>query len=103
MNELNQPIWQFLPEFSAYLFWDRNMATFDFKSDDAFIIKRIFEVGKLSDIIESMAYYGKKRVIEVLTQAENLQENAFYLSSTIFQISKEQYKCFTTIRFRPNF
>jgi hypothetical protein len=85
--------WHFQPEFSPYIFWDRNISRLNFQLDSAFIIQRVFEMGKLSDLTELTAFYGKEKVIDILTSSVSLRENALNLAAVIFNISKKQFKC----------
>jgi hypothetical protein len=87
--------WHFQPEFSSYIFWDRNISRLDFQRDATFIIQRVFEMGKLSDLTELTAFYGTSRVVAALTSAISLRENAFNLAIVIFKLSKEQFQCYT--------
>ena len=87
--------WHFDPEFSPYLFWDRDVTKIDFQRHAPFVIQRVFEMGRLNDLTELTTYYGRKQVIDVLTSCVSLRENALNLAIVIFKLSKEQFLCST--------
>ena len=94
--------WHIQPEFSSYLFWDRDISQLDYEQDAGFIVQRAFESGKLSDIMEATVYYGKDRVIAILTQMEYLKENASHFASIFFHLPLESFRCYTSKPSRPN-
>ena len=95
--------WLIQPEFSPHVFWDRDITKIDFQRDATFVIRRVFEVGKLQDVVESTAYYGTSRVIDALTSAVSLRVNAVNLAAAIFQIPKTMFKCYTSKPSRTSF
>ena len=62
------------PDKSKYrkaLFWDTVFETLDWQRNAAWIIQRVFEYGNESEIKESMRYYGKRKIIQVLDSIKN--------------------------------
>lgn len=78
---------------SKQAFWDVDM-------DKAnAIIQRVFDHGSWEDILEVVAYYGKKKVIVALTSAHYLKEITIVFASKLFHIPYADFKCSTTKQF----
>ena len=57
------------PDKSKYrkaLFWDTDFDTLDWQRNSEWIIQRVFEYGNESEIKETILFYGKKRIADVL-------------------------------------
>ena len=50
-----------------YAFWDVNRENLDFSQDKTFIISRLFERGKLDDVLSVIVLYGKVEAGNVFT------------------------------------
>ncbi len=72
--------------FSAYLFWDVDQNKMTSDAYRTFVIRRVFELGTLDDLIESLALYGRDTVKETLTTADSLADNAVDLAVALFQL-----------------
>ena len=60
---------QATPDKSKYrkaLFWDTDFDTLDWQHNSEWIIQRVFEYGNESEIKETIRFYGKKRIANVL-------------------------------------
>lgn len=88
------------PKLSKRAFWDINFNELDFDKHADFIITRVFNFGKWDDIIAVSSTYGKKKVSEVLVNAEGLNENTLLLASTLFDINQKNFKCYTRTQSR---
>ncbi|NJK85161.1 MAG: hypothetical protein HC906_03540 [Bacteroidales bacterium] len=85
---------------SARAFWDSNFNELDFTENAKFIIIRVFNFGKWLDIIRTIEYYGDEKIIKTLTEAEYLTEYGLQLASTIFNVEKKSFKCYTNKQYR---
>ena len=57
------------PDKSKYrgaLFWDTNFDTLDWQGNSEWIIQRVFEYGNQSEIEETIRFYGKAKITDVL-------------------------------------
>lgn len=57
------------PEISKYrktLFWDTDFDTLDWQRNSEWIIQRVFEYGNESEIKETIRFYGKRKIINVM-------------------------------------
>ncbi|MFN0035865.1 MAG: DUF6922 domain-containing protein [Saprospiraceae bacterium] len=91
------------PQFSSYLFWDSDLKKIDYERDASYIIRRVFDLGRLEDVAESIRYYSDDLIVNTLLQANYLPENAIYLASALFRLKKEDFKCSTSKQYHPLF
>ena len=62
------------PDKSKYrkaLFWDTDFDTLDWQQNSEWIIQRVFEYGDESEIEETIQFYGKKRITNVLSSIKD--------------------------------
>ena len=62
------------PDISKYrsaLFWDTVYENLDWQHNSAWIIQRVFEYGNEEEIMETIRYYGKERIVEELSKIHN--------------------------------
>lgn len=65
---------QIQPDKSNYrknLFWDTDFDTIDWQRNSEWIIKRVFEYGNQNEIEETIRFYGKIKITNVLQNAIN--------------------------------
>lgn len=91
------------PRFSHFLFWDSDPAKIDFERDKNKVIRRVFDRGRLDDLAEAMWYYPQSTIIQALLSADYLPENAIYLASAVYNLKKEDFKCYTSTQYHPLF
>ena len=63
LSELSQPD---KSKYRKALFWDTNLETLDWQRNSEWIIQRVFEYGNQSEIEETIRYYGKSKIADVL-------------------------------------
>jgi len=90
------------PNISSRAFWDTDFYNLDFQRHKNHIIQRVFEYGKWDDILKIISYYENKVITNTLLNAEFLSEKSLQLSSAIFKISKDKFKCFTKKPYHPS-
>jgi len=91
MENLNQS-----KRFSDYLFWDVDQTKITPDEYRAFVIPRVFELGTLDDLIESLSLYGRETVKETLLSATSLADNAIDLATVLFQLNPADFRCYTS-------
>lgn len=64
MTELQHPD---LSKFREALFWDTDFESIDWQRNASWIIQRVFEYGNESEIKETVRFYGKKAIENVLS------------------------------------
>lgn len=92
-----------LPVFSPWLFWDSDPAKIDFQRDRNKIIRRAFDLGLIEDVVEALWYYKEEELVEALTTASYLPQNAILLGSALFHLKPEDFKCSTSKQLHPLF
>ncbi|MEO5600733.1 MAG: hypothetical protein ABIR06_07390 [Cyclobacteriaceae bacterium] len=81
------------PRLSRSAFWDIDLDKLDLNRYGDFAIIRVFERGTLKDIQEIVAYFGKSRISETLTNASTLQPRAIALGEKLLDLSSNQFSC----------
>lgn len=88
---------------SSRAFWDIDFKELDYNKHKEFIIKRVFEYGKWSDIVELTKFYGYNDTQSIIINLENLNSNGLTIASIIFNTPKQNFKCYTNKQFLPHF
>lgn len=86
---------------SRGIFWDTNYDTIDWDKKVRFVIERVVMYGTLSDWKAICSKYGLDRIRDELLQARDLDRKTLSFLSCIFNIPKEEFRCYNTIRSNP--
>jgi len=81
---------------SKTLFWDTDPTKIDYEKNARHIIERVLQRGDLCDWFEIKKYYGLDRIKSEVTQIRHLDKVTLNFCCKYFQLSKEQFKCYTT-------
>jgi hypothetical protein len=81
---------------SKTLFWDTDPTKIDYEKNARHIIERVVQRGDLNDWFEIKKYYGLDRIKSEVTQIRYLDKVTLNFCCKYFQLSKEQFKCYTT-------
>jgi hypothetical protein len=84
------------PNISSQAFWDVKFEEMDFQKKADFIIGRVFEYGSLSDLKNTLEFYGKERSKSAILNAKFLKKNAINTASLIFEIPRTSIPCYNT-------
>jgi hypothetical protein len=90
-----------LPQFSNWLFWDSDKDKIDYQRDKNKVIRRIFDLGLIEDVVEALWYYNDEELIHALTSASYLPQNALLLACNLFDLKMENFKCYTSKQLHP--
>lgn len=88
---------------SSRAFWDIRMDELDPLAHKEFIIRRVFENGKWSDVKNVIQYYSYDDVQKTLLNLDSMSEKGLNLSATIFDMPKNNFKCFINKPFRSSY
>ena len=88
-------------QLSKVLFWDVDYARIDYEQHAAFVIERVAALGKVSDWRAIQDYYGRDRLKSVLLNARYLDKVTLSFVSCVFDIPKEQFRCYTHKQLSP--
>jgi hypothetical protein len=87
-----------IPDIPLYAFWDINKQNLDFNQDGDFIISRMFERGKLEDVLEIISFYGLQKSREVLMQNRYLSRQGLYFAHVLLNIPVEDFSAYVTLQ-----
>ncbi len=82
------------PVLSPWLFWDSDPELLDFKIEKDKVIRRVFDLGLIEDVTEVLWFYNDEEIIEVLTKAAYLPQNALLLVQTLFDLQSKDFACY---------
>jgi hypothetical protein len=77
------------------LLWEYNMDNFDWQKMRNTVIQRVIERGRLEDFQAIIQKYGWEQVTESIKQIPNLNSKDFAFVCAVFNIKKEDLKCYT--------
>lgn len=83
------------------IFWVVDYTKLNFELRANFIIERVFERRDVQDIRNCRQFYGDEKVIEALLSAKYLTEHTLNFVSTIFDIPKDQFRCYSLKQLSP--
>ncbi len=86
---------------SPVIFWDISFEKLDYEKHRAYIIEKVLMYGKISDWRAIQAYYGNEVIKETALNIRNLDEKTLAFVSNLFNIPKEQFRCYTTKQSTP--
>jgi len=84
--------------FSKYAFWDVSRELLDVGQDKVFIISRLFERGKLDDVLFIISLYGKGEVCSVLTNHKYLNRSGLFLAHALLAIPLTNFSSYKRLR-----
>ncbi len=90
-----------IPKLDNGLFWDTNAATIDWEKNARWVMARVLSRGNLPDFRELVRYYGLDRIKTELLQVRFLDKKTLSFVATIFQVPKEQFRCYTLRQLSP--
>jgi hypothetical protein len=84
-------------QLSPVIFWDTHISKLDYKKHRDFIIERVVVYGNENDEILLYKLYTWRQVRRSVIKSDSLTETAINYISTILDIKKEKFKCYTNI------
>lgn len=85
------------------LFWDMPSAVdLDPRKHESLIITRVVELGRLEDWRKVRRYYGDDTMKRVVTGARTLSPQAVALCCAAFDLTPEDFRCYTSRPFPPS-
>ncbi len=88
------------PIFDKRIFWDVDFDTIDYDKHPKWIIVRVFERGDIADIKQLRRYYGDRMIKNAVKKAKYIEEETMQFLSAIYQIPKQQFRCYTEKQLR---
>ncbi|ELR68530.1 hypothetical protein C900_00271 [Fulvivirga imtechensis AK7] len=84
------------------LFWDIDVTTLDTEKHAGFIMERVLHRGDLDDWNQLKKMYGWARLKEEAIKLRNLDLKTLIFLSTILNIPKDQFRCYSQIQLNQN-
>ena len=83
------------------LFWDIDFEKIDYQKHIRFVIERVLTRGNLSDWFELKKQYSSEQIKKEIIEIRFLDEKTLNFCSYLFNIPKEQFRCYTQNPFIP--
>lgn len=90
-----------VPQFSKVLFWDTDFEKIDYDRHARDVIARVIMYGNWNDWTAVNAYYGLERIKTEMLQVRHLDKKSLHFLSFLFNIPKEQFRCYTWQQSNP--
>ena len=84
----------FLSKLSSYLFWDYNIDTLDPINDINLILERVFTRGTENDEKEIYKHYKINNIKNSIINIKYFDRKTLNYLSIVFNIPKEEFKCY---------
>ncbi|MCU0425280.1 MAG: hypothetical protein MUF71_06600 [Candidatus Kapabacteria bacterium] len=81
-------------QLSPALFWDVRPETIDWDAHARFVIERVLTRGTLEDWRTIVRFYGLERLAQEVVQMRSLDRQTLAFCSVVFDIPKEQFRCY---------
>lgn len=85
-------------ELSPVLFWDTDVRNLDYEKHARYIMEKVIMFGTLDDWKKINEYYGRERIRTEMLKSRVLDPKSLSFLSCIFDIPKQQFKCYTQIQ-----
>jgi hypothetical protein len=93
---------ELLKQLDPVLFWDVKKDALDEVTHADYIIRRVFELGDIYEIIMTHAYYGTERCRIALLTANYLRESAIVQGMAFLEITnRNMFKCYANKQYHP--
>jgi hypothetical protein len=89
--------------FSEYLFWDYDTDKIELQNDKILIIERVATKGLEKDWNTLTEIYGLEIIKNSVIKLPYLDPKTLNYLSFLFDIPKEQFKCYTKMRLRKSY
>ncbi len=86
---------------SRVIFWDTQYDTINWEKKARFVIERVVMYGTVEDWRTIKAFYGINRIKEEMLQARDLDAKTLSFLSCIFDIPKEEFRCYIEKQLQP--
>jgi hypothetical protein len=84
------------PDLPARLFWEFRYETIDWAKAFSTVIERVLDRGNQQEFDEMVRFYGREKVIEVLTKERiYLMDHSIERACAYFKLKREELPCYT--------
>jgi hypothetical protein len=82
-------------------FWDIDLSGLDVDSSARLIIERVFSLGEIREMSLLIDFYGRNRVLDVLSNLNYLDPKTLNFVSKLFHKPVKAFKCYQLRQSRP--
>lgn len=86
---LNNPSWR-------PLFWDTDPASLNADDHAAYVLSRILERGTREQWQEACEYYGRERMVSILTRVRGLEPRSVSFCALVLGVPKDEFASATS-------
>ncbi len=79
------------PNISSTAFWDVDFEKIDFQGSSAFVINKVFNYGKLNDIVGLFHFYGKERIRKEVLESSYYKKTALSFLCTVLNLEESDF------------
>jgi len=79
------------------LFWDTDPASLHADRHAAYVLSRILERGSWAQWQEARAYYGRERMVSILTRVRGLEPRSVSFCALVLGLPKEEFASTTLL------
>jgi hypothetical protein len=97
MNPDNSIISKINPQY----FWDIDLLTLDENSSFRLIVERVFTLGEVNEMNLLISFYGREKVIDVLSDLSYLDPKTLNFVSKLFNKPLKSFKCYRLKQSNP--
>jgi len=90
-----------LSEINPHYFWDIDLLTLDLNSSARLIVERVFSLGEVHEMNSLISYYGREKVIDVLSNLSYLDPKTLNFVSRLFNKPLKSFKCYRLKQSKP--
>lgn len=88
------------PYYDARIFWDTDPQALNYDKHAKYIIRRVFDRGDVMDIRYCRRFYPEPLIVNALTSAKYISQEAIRLAAAIFNTPLNSFRCYSPARSR---
>ncbi len=90
-----------LSKLNPQYFWDVDLTALDEALSSRLIIERVFSLGDMQEMNQVMQFYGKEKVVEILSNLTYIDPKSLNFISKLFNKPREEFRCYILKQSKP--
>jgi len=90
-----------LSKLNPQYFWDVDLTALDEALSCRLIIERVFSLGDMQEMNQVIHYYGKEKVVEILSNLTYIDPKSLNFISKLFNKPREEFRCYMRKQSKP--
>jgi hypothetical protein len=83
-----------LSKLNPGLFWDVDLSKLKADTSSRLIIERVFSLGDIHEMQEVISYYGREKVLDVMSNLSYIDPKTFNFITKLFNKPAKEFKCY---------